>query len=223
MNKKIIQLESVTKEFSLGDERSLLVLKDISLDILENDFISLVGPSGSGKTTLLRIIATLLKPTKGKVKYKGEDITHYLQKDLINIKNEIGYISQQWTLEPYLTVWENVQLVNEHIEEEDATLIELIEMFSLQKRLNNHPYQLSGGEYRKAMLLIVLLKKPKIIIADEPTANVDIQTAYEIIELLKDINKQNIPIIFSTHARELASFAKKRLILKNHRLNVEIK
>ncbi|MHA1687396.1 MAG: ABC transporter ATP-binding protein [Candidatus Heimdallarchaeaceae archaeon] len=223
MNKKIIQLESVTKEFSLGDERSLLVLKDISLDILENDFISLVGPSGSGKTTLLRIIATLLKPTKGKVKYKGEDITHYLQKDLINIKNEIGYISQQWTLEPYLTVWENVQLVNEHIEEEDATLIELIEMFSLQKRLNNYPYQLSGGEYRKAMLLIVLLKKPKIIIADEPTANVDIQTAYEIIELLKDINKQNIPIIFSTHARELASFAKKRLILKNHRLNVEIK
>lgn len=218
MNAPLIALESVSKEFQLSADRSLLVLKDISLDLYPDDFISLVGPSGCGKSTLLNIMATLLKPTKGKVLYEGRDITHKLQKELLNLRQEIGYVTQNWTLEPYLTVWENATITNDAISLEDNEVMELIKKLNLEKRLNHYPSQLSGGEYRKTMLLVTLLRKPKVLIADEPTANVDIHASFEIMNLLQEVHETGTPVIFSTHSRELAKFADKQLKIKAHQI-----
>lgn len=214
---KLLELLDVSKSYMIGN-REMEILKNISFSVEKNDFICIMGPSGSGKTTLLEIMATIRKPMNGRIFFEDEDITDYTNEDLSQIRLEIGYMSQNLTLEPFLTIWENLKLSNKSLNFEHESVKKLVRDFNLERYLNRYPAQLSGGEYRKVMLVAALVKNPKVIIADEPTANIDLSSAQTIMELVKSAHENGIPVIYSTHSRELAKYAKKVYKLSKGRL-----
>jgi putative ABC transport system ATP-binding protein len=219
----VIELHNVEKIYNEGKENELKVLKGINLEIKEGEYASLVGPSGSGKSTLMHIMGCLDRPTRGKVLIDGQDVSKLSEEQLARIRREkIGFIFQQFYLIPVLTAIENVKIpmnLNnlKHIDKE-AKARELLKLVDLEHRMNNFPNQLSGGEMQRVAIARALANDPKIILADEPTGNLDTKRGEEIINLLEKLNKQGRTIIIVTHDMSIAKRAKRKIMIRDGEL-----
>jgi putative ABC transport system ATP-binding protein len=217
----MIQLREVSKTVRSGD-RPLTILHPLTLDIGGGQFLAVVGPSGSGKSTLLGLIAGLDAPTSGAVIIDGVDITRLDEDALARLRGEkIGFVFQFFHLIPSLTAFENVSVPMEIAGAVDARqrARTLLEEVGLSDRAHHYPSQLSGGEQQRIALARALANAPPIVLADEPTGNLDTATGHNILELLREIHRvRGTTIILVTHDAELAAIADSRLVLRDGRV-----
>mgnify|MGYP001617928486 CR=1 FL=1 len=218
----VIELESIRKVYGIG-ESEFEALKDLNLNVKEGEFIAILGPSGSGKSTVMNIIGTLDVPTKGKVLLENSDISKANENKLAEIRGKkIGFVFQQFNLIPTLSAVENVALPLLFQNVPSARALkkaqEMLEDVGLGKRLRNKPSQLSGGEQQRVAIARALVNDPKIILADEPTGNLDSKTSIEIMNLLKSLNKKGKTIILITHNKALAKYASKTVNIVDGRI-----
>ena len=217
----MIQLRDVSKTVVSGTE-PLTILHPLSLDIARGEFIAIVGPSGSGKSTLLGLIAGLDSPTSGDVLIDGVNITRLGEDGLAKLRGEkIGFVFQFFHLIPSLTAFENVAVPLEIAGARNASkrAQELLDEVGLQGRSHHYPSQLSGGEQQRVALARALANSPPILLADEPTGNLDSANGRHIMELVRNIHKvRGTTIVLVTHDAELAAIADARLILRDGRV-----
>ena len=207
-NNKIIELKGVAKYYEMG-ENIVKALDDVNIEVEKGDFVAIMGPSGSGKSTGMNLIGSLDLATKGEIYLDGENIELLEESELAQIRGKkIGFIFQQFNLIPNLTALENVMLpmlfqgVEEEIREEQAE--KLLEMVGLEDRMEHYPNQLSGGQQQRVAIARSLANDPEVILADEPTGNLDSKTEVKIMEFLTDLNKKGKTIIIVTHSPEIA-------------------
>jgi len=203
--------EHVTKVYKMG-EVDLTVIKDLNLRIDYGEFIAIVGPSGSGKSTVLNILGCLDKPTTGKVLIDDVDITTLNTTQLANFRGEnIGFIFQSFNLIPVLSVYENIEypllmIQNLPKDERHKRIMKLLEEVDMLDQKEKFPDQLSGGQRQRVAIARALVTKPKIVFADEPTANLDTKTSNQIITLMRNIQKEfNTTFIFATHDEKIVT------------------
>jgi putative ABC transport system ATP-binding protein len=217
----MIQLREVSKTVKSGDQ-PLTILHPLTLDIPGGQFIAIVGPSGSGKSTLLGLIAGLDAPTSGAVLIDGVDITRLDEDTLARLRGEkIGFVFQFFHLIPSLTAYENIAVPMEIAGSPDVRrrTNALLQEVGLTERAHHYPSQLSGGEQQRVALARALANAPPIVLADEPTGNLDTATGRHILELLREIHRaRGTTIILVTHDAELAAIADSRLVLRDGRV-----
>ena len=218
-----LEIENLTKIYTV-DHTAFVGVDNISLAISRGEFLSIVGHSGSGKTTLLSLIGGILKPTSGRILLEGEEISSFDDNRLSEFRaTRIGFMFQFASLLPILTAKENVLLpgifTHELNKESGRTARDLLEMVGIGDKQNAYPSQLSGGQQRRVAIARALVNKPEIILADEPTGDLDEETEAEIMRLFEEINKrQGVTIILITHNRELAGKARKKLRMNRGRI-----
>lgn len=220
MSKEILKLENVEKKYSGGVEE-LHIINDLTFSVEEGEFISILGRSGSGKSTLLNIMGLLDKVDGGKIFIDGQEVDRLSEEERDRIKNQmIGFVFQFHYLLPEFTALENVMLpalLNNFSKraEVEKRAKELLDKVGLSARENHKPSQLSGGEKQRVAIARALINSPKILLADEPTGNLDEETSEMIFKILKDINKnEKQTIIVVTHSKDLAEISDKQLYLK---------
>lgn len=215
----ILHLENILKSYFLG-KQELPVLKGISMDINRNEYVALMGPSGSGKSTLMNILGCLDSPTGGKYVLNGKDVSRMHDDELAAVRNkEIGFVFQQFNLLPRLTAAENVALPlvysgvskKERIERAHAVLTKV----RLEDRMHHKPNELSGGQCQRVAIARALINDPSIILADEPTGNLDSKTSHEIMEILGKIHNDGNTVVLVTHEEDISSFAHRVIRLKD--------
>ncbi|MES2430861.1 MAG: ABC transporter ATP-binding protein [Bacteroidota bacterium] len=215
----IIHLEQIRKSYYLG-KNELPVLKGISLDIFKNEYVSLMGPSGSGKSTLMNILGCLDTATSGKYVLNGNDVSRMPDNDLAEIRNrEIGFVFQQFNLLPRLTAVENVALPliyggvgkKERIER----ALETLRRVKLDDRSHHKPNELSGGQCQRVAIARALINNPSIILADEPTGNLDSKTSHEIMDILGQIHTEGNTVVLVTHEEDIAAFSHRIIRLRD--------
>jgi putative ABC transport system ATP-binding protein len=202
----IITLKNLWKTYPMG-KLEVNALKGVDLEITEGDFVSVAGPSGSGKTTMMNIIGLVDTPTKGQVFVQGKETGALNRRELTRLRHEvIGFVFQSFNLLPVLSVFENVELPlvigkkRQSRAERREWVEHLLEQVGLQERLNHKPAELSGGQQQRVAVARALAGKPRIVIADEPTANLDSETGEKVLDLMKKINKEDrTTFLFSTH------------------------
>lgn len=220
MSKEILKLENVEKKYS-GSVEELHIINNLSFSVEEGEFISILGRSGSGKSTLLNIMGLLDRVDGGKIFIGGQEVDKFSEEERDKIKNQmIGFVFQFHYLLPEFTALENVMLpallnnFDKKLEIEKRAK-ELLEKVGLGERENHKPSQLSGGEKQRVAIARALINSPKILLADEPTGNLDEETSEMIFKILKDINKnEKQTIIVVTHSKDLAEISDKQLYLK---------
>lgn len=215
----IIRLENIQKSYFMG-KQELLVLKGISLEIFKNEYVALMGPSGSGKSTLMNLLGCLDSPTAGKYILNGKDVSKTNDDDLAEVRNkEIGFVFQQFNLLPRLTAAENVALPliyngskkkarNEHS-------LEMLDRVGLSDRSHHKPNELSGGQNQRVAIARALVNNPSIILADEPTGNLDSKTSEEIMRIFGKIHSEGNTVILVTHEEDIARYAHRIIRLKD--------
>lgn len=203
-NENIINVKHVTKRFKVGDGE-FEALTDINLQFKKGEFAGLVGPSGSGKTTLLNIMGSLDSPTEGKAIIMGKNISELSHKQAAELRNKhIGFIFQVYNLLPIYTVFENVEfaLILQNIgkSERKKMVMDALKWVGLEDMANKKPAKISGGEGQRVAIARAMVKRPEIVLADEPTANLDAKNAHAIMKTMKQLNKElNTTFLFSTH------------------------
>ena len=219
MNNSVIHLDKIRKSYFMG-KMELEVLKGIALDINRNEYVALMGPSGSGKSTLMNIIGCLDTPTSGTYILNGHDISQTIDNRLAEIRNkEIGFVFQQFNLLPRLTALENVALplvyagMGKRIRTEKAKHV--MDLVSLTERMDHKPNQLSGGQCQRVAIARALVNDPSIILADEPTGNLDTKTSYEIMEIFNRIHSNGNTIVLVTHEEDIANHAHRIVRLRD--------
>ncbi len=215
----IIHLEKIRKSYFLG-KNELQVLKGIDMDIFKNEYVALMGPSGSGKSTLMNILGCLDSPTGGKYILNGKDVSRMPDNDLAEVRNqEIGFVFQQFNLLPRLTAAENVALplIYNGIgkKERSERAMEVLEKVKLTDRSHHKPNELSGGQCQRVAIARALINNPSIILADEPTGNLDSVTSYEIMDILGKIHADGNTVILVTHEEDISKFAHRVIRLKD--------
>ncbi|HDR72434.1 MAG TPA: ABC transporter ATP-binding protein [Methanoculleus sp.] len=212
-----IRTESLTKQFANG----VTALRDVSITIAPGEFVALIGRSGSGKSTLMNIMGGLDTPTAGSAYFDGEKIDYKDRKRLIVLRRtQVGFVFQQFNLLPTLTARENVAyplLFNYTPRmERDVLAMRLLTLVGLEKRADHLPHQLSGGEQQRVAIARALVSNPHLILADEPTGNLDSKSSAEIYQLMRHINQvQKITFLVVTHERELASYCDRTIELRD--------
>ncbi len=213
----MIELHGVEKIYLRGAEK-VHALRGINLEISKGEFISVVGPSGSGKTTLLHMLGCLDTPTSGVIKIENIEVEHMSEPELVKIRRrKIGFVFQQFYLIPGLSVFDNVTLpllFSRQSRFEDEVL-SLLETVGLKDRISHSPNQLSGGEMQRVAIARALINNPEILLADEPTGNLDSENSEKIFELLKSLHFKGITVIMVTHNPELAQRADRVIALKD--------
>jgi putative ABC transport system ATP-binding protein len=212
----IIQTEDVTKVYGMGDAQ-VRALDGVSLEIKENEFVAIMGPSGSGKSTMMNILGCLDRPTEGKYFLAGEDVSGLDKTQLAIIRNErIGFVFQSYNLLARTSALENVMLpllysrnggLNEEQQREKAS--QTLEAVGLGDRLEHQPQELSGGQMQRVAIARALINDPVIILADEPTGNLDSKSGVEIMELLTELHQKGSTIVMVTHEDEIAAYAQR--------------
>jgi len=222
MSEPLVSVQNVTKTFE-HEGRSLEVLRGIDLDIDSGEMVTIVGPSGAGKSTLLHLIGTLDLPTEGRILYGGQDVTRLGSSELAEFRNRsIGFVFQFHHLLPEFTALENVMMPGliqgQRRFEERAR--QLLDEVGLSERLTHRPGELSGGEQQRVALARALLMEPKLVLADEPTGNLDSQTSASVHSLFFDLNRRHgITFLIVTHSRDFADMMPRRVSMKDGRID----
>lgn len=219
----IIHLEKISKSYYLG-KQELPVLKGIDMDIFKNEYVALMGPSGSGKSTLMNILGCLDSPTGGRYILNGKDVSRMPDNDLATVRNqEIGFVFQQFNLLPRLTAAENVALplVYNGISKKERIerAMEVLGKVKLVDRSHHKPNELSGGQCQRVAIARALINNPSIILADEPTGNLDSVTSYEIMDILGKIHNDGNTVILVTHEEDISHFAHRVIRLKDGQID----
>ncbi len=219
MSDTVIHLEEIKKNYIMG-RQELQVLKGISLDIQRNEYVALMGPSGSGKSTLMNILGCLDSPSSGKYILNGHDVSTMLDNSLADIRNkEIGFVFQQFNLLPRLSALENVALplvyagINKKTRLEMAQ--EVLRKVDLMDRSHHKPNELSGGQCQRVAIARALVNNPSIILADEPTGNLDTKTSYEIMNIFAQIHDEGNTVVLVTHEEDISNYAKRVIRLRD--------
>ena len=215
----IIHIENLTKNYFLG-RQVVEVLKGITLDIYKNEYVALMGPSGSGKSTLMNILGCLDTPTSGTYILNGKDVSRTTDNDLADVRNqEIGFVFQQFNLLPRLTAAENVALplVYAGVPKKQRTerALEVLRMVDLADRSHHKPNEMSGGQNQRVAIARALVNNPAIILADEPTGNLDSKTSHEIMNIFGEIHASGNTVILVTHEEDISNFAHRIVRLKD--------
>ncbi len=208
--KEVIRLTDIRKSYFLG-RQAILVLKGINLLIAENEYVALMGPSGSGKSTLMNILGCLDTPTEGSYVLNGKDVSHMVDDELAAVRNaEIGFVFQQFNLLPRLTAWENVALPLIYSgagkKEREERAREMLDKVGLADRAHHKPNELSGGQSQRVAIARALVNNPSLILADEPTGNLDTKTSVEIMELFGKIHAGGNTVVLVTHEEDIANY-----------------
>lgn len=218
---EILRTVNLCKTYGTGDTR-IDALKDVNISVSQGEFVAVVGPSGSGKSTLLHLIGGVDRPTSGKVYVEGSDIYNYSEKQLaIFRRRKVGFVFQFYNLIPVLTAEENIKLplLLDNKKVDKAYINELLDILGLRDRKNHLPSQLSGGQQQRVSIGRALVYKPAIILADEPTGNLDTVNSREIMDLMKlSVKKYHQTLIVITHDLEIASQADRVITLKDGRV-----
>jgi putative ABC transport system ATP-binding protein len=215
----IIHLENVTKNYFLG-RQVIEVLKGISVDIYKNEYVALMGPSGSGKSTLMNILGCLDTPTAGRYILNGKDVSKMIDNDLATVRNqEIGFVFQQFNLLPRLTAAENVALPLVYAgvpkKQRMEKALHVLDLVSLADRSQHKPNELSGGQNQRVAIARALVNDPSMILADEPTGNLDSKTSYEIMDIFGRIHSTGNTVILVTHEEDIARHAHRIIRLRD--------
>ncbi len=208
----MIKLRGVTKAYS----RDSIALRDINLHIKAGEFVSLVGQSGTGKTTLIKLLIGEERPSKGGIEIGGWDISNINRREIPFLRRQLGMIFQDFKLLPKKTVSENVsfalEVAGENSERIRQVVPQVLEIVGLTERTRRYPQQISGGEQQRVAIARALVHRPKIILADEPTGNLDSVNTMEIMEILKKINEFGTTVLLATHNREIVNHLRRRVI-----------
>ncbi len=210
----LIELADITKEYLLGNGEIYHAIKKLSLKIFEGEFVAIMGPSGSGKSTTMHILGALDIPTRGKYLFKGKNIENYSEDRLAEIRNrEIGFVFQSFNLLPRTTVLKNVErpmiYAGIHESERKKRAMDALRMVGIEDKANNLSNQISGGQIQRVAIARALVMNPSIILADEPTGNLDSKTSHEIMKFLDGLNKNGRTIVIITHEPDIAEYAKR--------------
>ena len=216
---KIIQIEQLTKIYHLGKVK-VEALRGVSFEINTGDFVSIMGPSGSGKSTLMHIIGCLDYPTGGKYFLSSQDVTKLNDDQLALFRNQkIGFVFQEFNLLPKATILRNVELPltynNTHSKNKKQLAIQALEEVGLGNRLKHRPNEISGGQKQRVAIARALVNHPSIILADEPTGNLDSKTGQDIMKMIKKLHDDGNTIILVTHEPEIAQYSQRVLHLKD--------
>lgn len=211
----MISFFNVSKDYPNG----IKALQGVSLQIEEGEFVFIVGPSGAGKSTMIKLVFREELPTKGQIYINGRSVVRMKRRDVPNLRRQIGMVFQDFRLLPDRTVFENVafamKVVGAGRSEIKARVPEVVKLVGLEKRLDDYPPQLSGGEQQRTAIARALVNKPSIIIADEPTGNLDIDISWEIMDCFQEINEKGTTVIIATHAKEIVDAMRQRVIALN--------
>jgi putative ABC transport system ATP-binding protein len=219
MQTAIIHLEQIRKSYYMGS-MELPVLNGITIDILKNDYMALMGPSGSGKSTLMNIIGCLDTPTSGKYILNEKDVSKMEDNSLAEVRNkEIGFVFQQFNLLPRLTALENVALPLVYAgmgkKQRNEKAKHVLDMVNLSDRSHHKPNELSGGQSQRVAIARALVNDPSIILADEPTGNLDTKTSYEIMDIFGKIHDNGNTVVLVTHEEDIAKHARRVIRLRD--------
>ncbi|PPD39882.1 MAG: macrolide ABC transporter ATP-binding protein [Methylobacter sp.] len=218
----MIQLEHIHRYFQVG-EHTVHALNDINLTINKGEYVSVMGPSGSGKSTLLNIVALLDRPSSGRYVLNDIDVIQRSDDELARIRREnIGFVFQFFHVIPRLTAAENVEmpmiLAGINPKERKQRVLEALAAVSLQDRIHHKPNQLSGGQLQRVAIARAMIMRPEVVLADEPTGNLDSKAGLEIMELLENLNHQGVTLIMITHDQVLGSRAPRRIRIVDGRI-----
>jgi len=219
-NSQIILIKNMKKQFPMGKGK-FTALKNVDLTFDRGEFTGIVGPSGSGKTTLLNIIGSLDSPTEGKVIILGESIGELSHKKAANLRNKhIGFIFQTYNLLPVYTVYENVEfpllLLKMPASKRKKAVLDSLEWLGLTDKIKSRPGQLSGGECQRVAVARAMVKIPEIVLADEPTANLDAENSHNILKMMVKLNKElKTTFIFATHDEKVIQYLRRQVVLKD--------
>lgn len=219
MTQGIIHLENIRKSYFMGNQ-ALEVLKGLNLEIFKNEFVALMGPSGSGKSTLMNILGCLDSPTSGTYILNGHDVSKMQDADLAQVRNkEIGFVFQQFNLLPRLSAVANVALPLIYAgipqKQRNEMALSVLEKVGLAERSHHKPNEMSGGQIQRVAIARALVNNPAIILADEPTGNLDTRTSYEIMYLFSQIHASGNTVVLVTHEEDIASWAHRVIRLRD--------
>lgn len=220
--KPVIQLKNLAKRYD--DEAGVYdALRGVDLTVQEGEFVAIMGPSGSGKSTLMNIIGLLDRPTHGDYFLDGVDTNKFSDRKLANFRRDkIGFIFQNFNLLPRFNLLQNVELplIYKKVgaKKRKLKVAEVLKSVGLADKLKNRPNRLSGGQIQRAAIARALINNPSIVLADEPTGNLDSKTGIEIMELLKDLNKKGVTIVVVTHNPEVSDYANRTIIVKDGKI-----
>lgn len=208
----MINVENVSKTY----ENGAIAVNNVSLKIEKGEFVFIVGSSGSGKSTLIKMLLKEVEPTEGSIKINSSDITTIKRNEIPYLRRKIGVVFQDFRLLPSKTVYENVAFAMQVVEASPKAIRRsvpaILSMVGLSKKMKAYPNQLSGGEQQRVALARAIVNRPPILLADEPTGNLDPETAWEIMGLLKDINLRGTTVVIATHAKDIVDVMKQRVI-----------
>jgi len=212
----MIKFEKVTKIYHTSQNKEVIALRDVSFEVKEKEFVCIVGKSGAGKTTLLKLILGEEKPTRGKIFFNGEEISKLPASKLPKIRRKIGAVFQDYKLLAKKTVFENVAYIMEALEFPDEQIKkdvpQVLEIVGLLEKIHCFPHELSAGEKQRLAIARALIHRPKVVLADEPTGNLDPYNTAEILKILLKINEMGTTIILATHNKEVVNNVNKRVI-----------
>ncbi len=209
----MLAFDAVTKTYRLDEKNTISPVRDVTLEVQAGELVIIVGRSGTGKTTFLNLAAGLVKPTSGRVSVEGRDLASMTQKQLSSLRSErLGFIFQFPSLIPALTVLDNVCLpsifsANHTLPAVDERAKKLLDDLGLSGRAGVYPRQLSAGETKRVVLARSLINQPQLVLADEPTSDLDDKTEKEVMSLLRDVNASGVTFLMVTHSRQLVPFA----------------
>ena len=216
----LIRLESITKVYGSGDA-AVVAVSDFSLSVAAGELLAVMGPSGSGKSTLMNILGCLDTPTSGRYWFGGEDVSRLNETRLAHVRNrKIGFVFQQFQLLPKLSAWRNVELplLYRNAQDRRALAVHALDQVGLLNRIDHRPTQLSGGQQQRVAIARALVTNPDLILADEPTGNLDTASSKDVLAVLRELNDQGRTIVIITHDPEVAPVAQRTITMRDGRL-----
>jgi putative ABC transport system ATP-binding protein len=220
----LIRLESITKIYGSGDA-AVVALADFSLAVAAGELLAVMGPSGSGKSTLMNILGCLDTPTSGRYWFAGEDVSRLNETELAHVRNrKIGFVFQQFHLLPKLSAWRNVELplLYRNAEDRRNLALQALDQVGLRNRIDHRPTQLSGGQQQRVAIARALVTNPDLILADEPTGNLDTASSRDVLAVLRELNQEGRTIVVITHDPEVAPVARRTVAVRDGRLVQEV-